>query len=229
MCIVRSQRELREFYLNAIADGAQTAERLRAPVSERFARFLNGIGYDAPRAALELGYGMGTYTVALARSGFDVVAVDQVPARILRSRLAESSDWAHHIDIVEQRVENYSVTNNFGIVVAKDVLHYLRRDQVREVLTRCIQRAPAAAGHFLEMFTDITRTDRQGRRVLIEGEAAYTAAAFCDVIEHLYNGWTVQISLMPHAERNTDSPRNYFEANRITVSAYRRTPAGVAR
>jgi 2-polyprenyl-3-methyl-5-hydroxy-6-metoxy-1,4-benzoquinol methylase len=229
MCVVRSQHEVGQFYLNALADGAQTAERLCAPVSDRFARFLNSVSAQAPRTALELGYGMGTYSVTLARSGFAVVAVDQVPARILRSRLAESPDWSRHIEVVEQRVESYAVTNNFGVVVAKDVLHYLRKDQVREVLTRCIQRAPAAAGHFLEVFTDITRTDRQGRRVMIEGEAAYTAAVFRDVIEHLYSGWTVRVTLRPHAERDTDSPRNYFEANRITVCAYQRTPAGGSR
>lgn len=221
MCVVRSQHELSEFYLNVLADGAQTAERLCAPVSDRFAGFLNSIGTRTPRTALELGYGMGTYTVALARTGFDVVTVDQVPARILRSRLAGCPDWAQRIEIVEKRIENYSVTQQFGIVVAKDVLHYLRQDQVREVLTRCIQTAPDGAAHFLEVFTDISRTDRQGRSVFIEDEAAYTAGIFRATIEHLYIGWSVHMVLTPHAERNTDSPRNYFEANRITVCARR--------
>lgn len=229
MCIVRTQQQVSEFYLNALANGTQTAERLCAPISDRFAQFLNGLSAHTPRTALELGYGMGTYSVALARNGFRVVAVDQVPARILRSRLAESPDWARRIEIVEQRAERFAVTRNFGVVVAKDFLHYLGQDEVRELLSRCIHTAPAAAGHFLEVFTDITRTDRQGRRVLIEGEAAYTAKVFRDVIERLYNGWTVQATLRPHAEGEADSPRIYFEANKITVCAYRRPPAGGPR
>ena len=229
MCVTRSQRELSDFYLKALTEGTQTAERLCAPVSDRFARFLKAVNDDSRRTALELGYGMGTYTVALARTGFDVVAVDQVPAQILRSRLTGSPDWTSRIEVVEQRIENYSVAQQFDVVVAKDVLHYLRRDQVREVLTRCIQRAPGRAEHFLEVFTDISRTDRQGRRVLIEDEAAYTAGLFCATIEHIYTGWQVQTSLTRHAERNTDSPRNYFEANRITVYARRTATNGAER
>lgn len=229
MCITRSQHDLSQFYRNALAAGTQTAERLCAPVSDRFAGFLHGVSPDIPRTALDLGYGTGTYSLTLARSGFDVVAVDQVPALIFRSRLGERPDWAGQIEVVEDRIETYSVTGNFGVVVAKDVLHYLRQDQVRELLTRCIQRAPVAAGHFLEVFTDITRTDSRGRRVLIEDEAAYTAACFRDVIERLYSGWSVHATLRPHAERETDSPRNYFEANKITVRAYRNAQEGGCR
>ncbi|MFG1795803.1 methyltransferase domain-containing protein [Nocardia sp. NPDC049149] len=229
MCIVRTQHDVSEFYRKALAEGTQTAERLCAPVSDRFAGFLHGISADAPRTALELGYGMGTYSLALARSGFTVVAVDQVPARIFRSRLSANPDWLKHIDVVEQRVESCSVIGNFGLVIAKDVLHYLRQDQVRELLTRCIQRAPAAAGHFLEVFTDITRTDRRGHGVMIDGEAAYTAAGFRDLIERLYSGWAIHTTLSPHAERDTETARNYFEANRITVCAYRHTGTGALR
>lgn len=226
MCIIRSQREVSDFYCRSLGNGVSTAERLAAPVSDRFAAFLNTVDPRAPRIALDLGYGMGTYTVTLARTGFDVVAVDQIPAQILRSRMTDCPEWADRIELVEKRIEDYSVQRHFGLVIAKDVLHYLRQDQVRDVLTRCIQRAPAGAGHYLEIFTDITRADRQGRHVLIENEAAYTADTFTRTIEHLYRGWTVHTSLTQHSERNTDSPRNYFEANRITVQAHRNSCGG---
>ncbi|MFD4432456.1 class I SAM-dependent methyltransferase [Nocardia sp. NPDC058497] len=209
------------FYLAALAGDVPTAERLSAPVSDRFAKFLNAVDDRAPRTALDLGCGVGTYTVALARAGFEVVAVDQVPTQILRSRLVGLADWANRIGVVQQRIETFSVEKQFGVVVAKDVLHYLRQDQVRETLTRCIQRAPVGTGHFLEVFTDITRTDRQGRRVLIEDEAAYTADTFRTTIERLYTGWDCHMSLTRHCERNGDSPHNYFEANKITVRTYR--------
>ncbi|MGS2809249.1 MULTISPECIES: class I SAM-dependent methyltransferase [Nocardia] len=223
MCTERSQKEVTAFYLAALSSHAATAERLSAPVSDRFAGFLNALDPHTPRTALDLGYGMGTYTVALARAGFDVVAVDQVPTEIMRTRLVGPDDWADRIELVQQRIENYPVRQRFGVVIAKDVLHYLRQDQVREILTRCVQRATVGTGHFLEVFTDITRTDRQGRRVLIENEAAYTADTFRTTIERLYHGWSCHMSLTRHCERNTDSPGNYFEANKITVRAYRTT------
>ncbi|TCJ90244.1 class I SAM-dependent methyltransferase [Nocardia alba] len=223
MYLARSQKDVTAFYLAALASEAPTAERLSAPVSDRFAEFLNAIDVRAPRTALDLGYGRGTYAVALARAGFEVVAVDQVPTQILRSRLAGLADLADRINVVQQRIENFSVERQFGVVVAKDVLHYLRQDQVRETLTRCIQRAPIGTGHFLEVFTDIIRTDRQGRRVLIEDEAAYTADTFRTTIERLYTGWNCHMSLTRHRERNTDSAHNYFEANRITVHGHRTT------
>lgn len=223
MYVLRSQKDVAAFYLVALTGQAPTGERLSAPVSERFAGFLNAVDDRAPRTALDLGYGIGAYSMALARAGFDVVALDQVPAQILRSRLAVLGEWADRIDVVQKRIETFAVARQFGVVVAKDVLHYLRQDQVREILTRCIQRAPAGTGHFLEVFTDISRTDRQGRRVLIEDEAAYTADTFRTTIERLYTGWDCRMSLTPHRERNTDSAHNYFEANRITVHAHRTT------
>lgn len=233
MAIVRSQRSVSEFYLQALASGDGTAERLDAPVSDRFAAFANAIEPRTPRMALDLGYGMGIYAVTLARLGFGVVAVDQIPADILRSRLTGHPDLADRIEIVEQRIENFSVERQFGVVVARDVLHYLQRHHVREVLTRCVQRAPAGASHYLEVFTDIERTDRRGRRVLIENEAAYTAADFRHTIETIYRDWTVHMTLTAHSENNTgptatdpDRPRKYFSANRITVTARRAAITG---
>lgn len=221
MYVARSQRDVTAFYLKALAEGESTAERLCAPVSDRFAAFLNAVDDCAPRTALDLGYGMGAYSVALARAGFEVVAVDQVPTQILRSRLAQLPEWRDRIEVVQQRIEGFPVRKQFGVVVAKDVLHYLRQDQVREILTRCIQRSPVGTGHFLEVFTDIARTDRRGRRVWIEQEAAYTADTFRTTIERLYTGWDCQLRMIRHGERNTDSAHNYFEANKITVRAYR--------
>lgn len=222
MCVLRSQHELSMFYLAAVSAGEQTAERLCAPVSDRFAGFLNSVDHrTTPPTALELGYGMGTYTVALAHAGFHVLAVDQVPAQFLQERMAAYPECAERVRVVEQRIEDFPIVEQFGVVLAKDVLHYLGREQVRDVLGRCIRWAPTGAAHFLEVFTDIRRTDRRGRRVLIEGEAAYTASTFREIAERLYSGWQVHSTLTRHTERNTDSPQNYFEANRITVCARR--------
>ncbi|MFF0494513.1 class I SAM-dependent methyltransferase [Nocardia sp. NPDC004068] len=226
MCVIRSQRSVREFYLQALTAGVETAERLDAPVTDRFAAFLNALGPHVPRAALELGYGHGIYAITLSRLGFRVTAVDQVPADILRARIADQSELADRIEIVEQRLEHFDVRQQFGIVVARNVLHYLDQQQVRCLLTRCVQRAPGGAGHYLEVFTDIERTDRRGRRVFIEGEAAYTCAEFRTLIDTLYHGWDVHFTVAPYDEANsgsTSAVRKYFHANRITVIARRGT------
>ncbi|RDI59027.1 methyltransferase family protein [Nocardia pseudobrasiliensis] len=230
MSVIRSQRSVREFYRKALTDGADTAERLDAPVCDRFAAFVNALDPRAPQTALELGYGRGTYAIALACLGFHTVAVDQIPAEILRTRIADQPELAQRLDIVEQRIENYDVRTQFGIVVARNVLHYLGRRHVRELLTRCIQSAPAGAGHYLEVFTDIERTDRTGRRVVIEGEAAYTAAEFRSLIDRLYHHWEGHLTVTTYSENNSSDTgnaadkRKYFRANRIIVTARHTAP-----
>ena len=232
MIIIRSRRSVEDFYRAALRAGTGTAERLDAPVADRFAAFLNALHPDTPRTALELGYGMGIYATTLARLGFRVTAVDQIPPEILRDRLAGSPGLSGRITIVQQRLESYCTSGDFGVLVAKDVLHYIEQDRVYELLSGCAHQAPGGAGHYLEVFTDIERTDRSGHNVLIDGEAAYTAGSFQAAVCDIYRDWNVHWIQSPHSETNTGHPagatasRKYFQANKITVIATRSTNRG---
>nr|WSZ14119.1 class I SAM-dependent methyltransferase [Streptomyces canus] len=217
-----SKASVHAFYADAILCGRNTAENLQAATSERFNMLLESIGDGTPRTALDLGYGAGTYTIALARAGFRVVAVDQIPSDSLLQRIDGASDWANRIETRECLAENFAIDEDFGVVVAKDVLHYLARHDVESVLTSAVTHAHGASYHYLEVFTGITRRSADGRQLRIEGEADYSPDAFRQVIERIYDGWDLTLLWSEHAEQDSRTGRNCFEATRATAIAANR-------
>ncbi|MFI1810874.1 class I SAM-dependent methyltransferase [Streptomyces sp. NPDC020422] len=222
MPVQHSKASLHAFYADALRNGRSTGEQLHAPVSVRFRALLTSLPADIPRRALDLGYGAGAYTIALAKAGFTVVAVDQAPAEPLLRRLSPHEDLAERVTVVESLIEQYVVEEDFGLVVAKDVLHYLSQRDVEAVLTQAVQSSRSVNVHYLEVFTGISRTDAQGGQVHIEGEARYTPETLSRAVERIYEGWDVTVSWGDHAEQDTRSGRTYFEATRATVTAVRR-------
>ncbi|WP_405471435.1 class I SAM-dependent methyltransferase [Streptomyces canus] len=214
-----SRASVHAFYADAILHGRNTAENLQAAPSERFNTLLASIGDGTPRTALDLGYGAGTYTIALARAGFRVVAVDQIPSDSLLQRIDGTSDWAPRIDPRECLAENFAIDQDFGVVVARDVLHYLARRDVESLLTTAVAHARGANYHYLEVFTGISRRSSDGRLLRIEGEADYSPDCFGHVIEQIYDGWDLTPLWSEHAEQDSRTGRNCFEATRATVIA----------
>ncbi|MFD9120542.1 MULTISPECIES: class I SAM-dependent methyltransferase [Streptomyces] len=217
-----SKASVHAFYADAIPRGQNTAENLQAATSERFNTLLESIGDETPRTALDLGYGAGTYTIALARAGFRVVAVDQIPSDSLLHRVDGAADWARLIDPRECLAENFAIDEDFGVIVAKDVLHYLARRDVESLLTSAVAHAGGANYHYLEVFTGITRRSADGRLLRIEGEAEYSPDSFRHAIERIYDGWDLTLLWSEHAEQDSRTGRNCFEATRATVIAANR-------
>lgn len=225
MPVQHSKASLHAFYADALRNGRSTGEQLHAPVSARFRALLTSLPADIPRRALDLGYGAGAYTIALAKAGFTVVAVDQAPAEPLLRRLSPHEDLAERVTVVESLIEQYVFEKDFGLLVAKDVLHYLSQRDVEAVLTQAVQSRLSVNVHYLEVFTGISRTDAQGGQIHIEGEARYTPETLSRALERIYEGWDVTVSWDDHAEQDTRSRRTYFEATRATVTAVRRCHA----
>jgi hypothetical protein len=217
-----SKASVHAFYAEAIRDGLNTAENLQAVTSERFNTLLESLGSGTPRTALDLGYGAGTYTIALARAGFRVVAIDQIPSESLLQRVGDPSDWAHRIETRECLAENFAIDEDYGVIVAKDVLHYLAKSDVESLLTSAVAHARGANYHYLEVFTGITRRSADGRLLRIEGEADYSPDSFRRVVERIYDGWDLTLLWSEHAEQDSRSGRNCFEATRATVIAANR-------
>ncbi|MFF6781317.1 methyltransferase domain-containing protein [Streptomyces sp. NPDC012510] len=217
-----SRASVHAFYADAILCGRNTAENLQAATSERFNTLLESIGDGTPHTALDLGYGAGTYTIALARAGFRVVAVDQIPSDSLLQRIDGASDWAHRIETRECLAENFAIDEDFGVVVAKDVLHYLARRDIESLLTSAVTHAQGANYHYLEVFTGITRRSADGSNLRIEGEADYSPETFRQVIERIYDGWDLTLLWSEHTEQDRRTGRNCFEATRATVIAANR-------
>lgn len=224
MTTPRSKASLHAFYADAVERGRDTPEGLRSPTSARFNRFVSTVGPATPRTALDLGYGMGAYSIALARAGFQVVAVDQVPSAPFLQRLRDQGEPADRVEVVEGLIEQHPIADGLGVLVAKDVLHYLARDDVEALLVRATAASHPHGRHYLEVFTDISRTAANGRVQRIEGEADLSADSFRCLVERVYRGWNVSLTWDAHAEQDGRTGLNYFEALRATVIAARNTP-----
>ncbi|WP_405360778.1 methyltransferase domain-containing protein [Kitasatospora sp. NBC_00085] len=227
MSVQHSKASLHAFYAEALRNGRSTGEKLCAPVPARFLALLASLPADTPRRALDLGYGAGAYTIALAEAGFTVVAVDQAPAEPLLHRLLARKDLAERVTVVESLIEKYAVQEDFGLLVAKDVLHYLSQQDVERLLTGAVRSSRSVNLHYLEIFTAISRTDAHDGQIHIEGEARYTPDTLGRALERIYDGWDVSVRWDDHTEQDTRSGRSYFEATRATVVASRRFPAPV--
>ncbi|MGW2081934.1 class I SAM-dependent methyltransferase [Streptomyces sp. NPDC001939] len=217
-----SKASIRAFYADALKNTRSTGEKLRSPVSAGFLALLQYLPAATPRRALDLGYGAGAYTISLAQSGFTVVAVDQAPAEPLLRQLSQHRGLAERVTVEETLIEHYPVREDFGVLVAKDVLHYLSQQDVEALLTRAVHNSRSVNVHYLEVFTAISRTDASGDQIHIEGEARYTPESFGRVLEGIYKGWDVTQRWDGHTEQDTRSRRTYFEATRATVIAMRR-------
>ncbi|MFF3844716.1 class I SAM-dependent methyltransferase [Streptomyces sp. NPDC002328] len=217
-----SKASVHAFYADAIRRGRNTAENLQAATSERFNTLLESIGDGTPRTALDLGYGAGNYTIDLARAGFRVTAVDQIPRNSLLRRIRGAGNWAHRIDPRECLAEDFAIDEDFGVIVAKDILHYLARRDVESLLTNAVTHARGGNYHYLEVFTRITRRSTDGQLLRIEGEAGYSPDVFQRVIERIYDGWDLTLLWSEHAEQDSRTGRNCFEATRATVIAANR-------
>ncbi|MEU6246075.1 class I SAM-dependent methyltransferase [Glycomyces sp. NPDC047010] len=221
----RSQEAVRRFYTEALTAGIDTAEDLHAPVSAEVHALIASARANGAVLALDVGYGSGKHTIAMLQAGLCVHAVDQVPPGPLAAAVARHPLDPARLHIRQGRLEDFTPTDAYDLVIAKDVLHYLGRDHVTRLLAALIDAALPATVHHLEMFTDIWRITGPDTPVCIEGEAAFTTADLAILLHGLYAGWEVTRTDRPHQERDTTSGRPYFKATRVTVQA--RKPAVV--
>lgn len=224
MTIHRSQESLIKFYTEALAAGENTPDELQAPIAPAFAELLDTLpltGHD--RTALDIGYGAGTYSIALAQHGFRVHSVDRVPAALFTARLPATS-WARRIHVAACRIEDYPIRPPLGVIVAKDVLHYLSRRDVHAVLAAGIGASVPGSCHYMRVFTNICRTTHHGDTIRIDGELGCSASEFIATLTRLYRGWSLTHTTSPHTERDRRTGRPHFQATRLTVVAQRAAP-----
>jgi SAM-dependent methyltransferase len=114
--------------------------RRRADVS--FYRELAKQRLGASGRILELGAGSGRATVALARAGYEVVAIDQSPAmlRKLRARVAAlPAAVAKRITVAEGDLRSFDVGEKFPLVIAVfNVLEHLYTRVEIDACLRCV-------------------------------------------------------------------------------------------
>ncbi|MET7769076.1 class I SAM-dependent methyltransferase [Nocardia sp. NPDC005366] len=224
MPLLRSQQSLTAYYTAALAIGDTTPENLQQAVTPEFMQLLATTSLTgSTRTALDIGYGAGAYAIALAQNGFEVQAVDRVAAELFTSRLP-ASDWAAHIRAVCSPIQHYPITEPVGVLVAKDVLHYLQRSDVYSVLDTAITVSVPGSCHYLQIFTDIDRTDPDGKPVGIEDELDSTTDQLITDLEQLYRGWSLHHTTTDHRESDRSTGRPYFHATKVTTIARRGNP-----
>ncbi|WP_437873483.1 class I SAM-dependent methyltransferase [Sorangium sp. So ce363] len=226
MATLLSKDSIRSWYARAIGEDLPNDEGLDAPVDSTFEELLGAVDPELPRTAVDLGYGRGHYSIALAARGFAVEAVDHIPARYLRRSLRGKGDLARRITIVEGDLVDFAPRGPYGIVVAKDVLHFLERAQIERLLGATVRASGDHCCHFLTVFTDIRRTSPTGSRIQLDGEADYSAAELSEMIARIYAAWQVEWSWVEHEERDridASDGRPYFRAKRATLIARKST------
>lgn len=221
MTVRRSQESVHQFYVAALAAGTDTAEALNADVSPRCRSLIDQARDLGLECALDLGYGIGNHALAMLEAGLRVVAVDQAPPDRLAAVVAGRGLNPDRIQIRQCLLEAFVPEEGIGLIIAKDVLHYLSRDHVVRILASSINRSAPGALHHLEVFCDIWRITGEGTPVVIEGEAAFQAETFIGLVRGLYAEWDLEIIQEPHVERDARSDTPYFTATRIVVTARR--------
>lgn len=105
---------------------------------------------------LDAGCGTGLFTVAMAKRGYQVTAVDIAPRMIAAARrAAEEAGVAHRIEFLEGDVEQVTATlGRFDVVVSFDVLVHYPREPFR---TLCTQLAQCSDGPLLMTYAPYSR------------------------------------------------------------------------
>jgi tellurite methyltransferase len=145
---------------------------------------------------LDLGCGLGNLSLAAARGGAKVAAVDASPAAIERIRevaAAEGLDvWPVLADF-----ENYVIAGEFDTIVAIGLLMFFRREKALALLAH-IQDHVATNGHAIV-------------NVLVEGTTymgMFDPPNYClfgrDELEERFEGWEIVLS----AHDSFDAPGN---------------------
>jgi tellurite methyltransferase len=82
---------------------------------------------------LDLGCGLGNLSIAAARRGATVTAVDASPAAVERIRRTAAVENLH-LTAVLADVEDYAIEGHYDTVIAIGILMFLRREQALKLL-----------------------------------------------------------------------------------------------
>lgn len=209
---------LREFYNTTIGGQQLDYEGLREEVPSSFTSLLHpNIGGEI-RRGLDIGYGYGQYTVALAQANYKVDAIDIIDANMLNSKLADLA-LLDRVNVIEQDARQFMPKQVYDLVVSKDVLHYFTQPEVTNLLGRVIKYSGYSAAHYLVIFSDIQRRGPDGNAVKLKGEAAFSRSQLISTIGGLYGDWRINVTTEPYEEPSFDSNVTipYFSANKNTI------------
>lgn len=213
-----NKKSLKSFYDRVLSAGLATQENLLGEVTEDFTRLLESVKHDHKSVAYDLGYGFGKYSISAAKKGFHVIAVDFVSSKYFESRLKGQS-YADKIQVINKDLAFFKPNTECSLVVAKDVLHYLSKDSVKELLVNLEALTLQGGGHYLVVFTDIERYSSEGKQLSIEDEARFESKEFVELIKEIYADWILDVKVDKYREKDRTGKTDYFISNRVSVIA----------
>lgn len=212
------QSSVKSFYEKAMKNRISTQENLLAPVTMDFLKVLSNFPNGIGLRAIDLGYGYGNYSIEMAQKGFQVTAVDYVKRDYFEKRLGDTV-LSGKITIIERDLNIFTPEERYDVVVSKDVLHFLRKSKVEELINVLVRQTNKRGWHYLVIFTDIRRKSGDGNEILIENEAQLTIEDLLNLINFNYHNWKVDIKVEPYQEKDRSGKEDYFKANKVTLIA----------
>lgn len=216
----KKEENLKEYYENIFRKSKENQENLFKQPNSQFKELVNKFKHKDQKKALDLGYGAGNYTKYLLDSGFSVVSVDMVDKSIFSNKCIEEIK-SKKLKIVEMDINDYNSQQKIDFLVCKDVLHYLKRENVEKILKNITDNTNKNGYHYLVVFTDINRKDENGKQKIIENEANFSLEDIIKLVKKYYKDWDVKINVKSYKEKDKFSDTNdyYFRANQITIIA----------
>jgi len=152
----------------------------------RGAREIDDLSLPAARGvALDLGAGLGLHSIALAKRGFDVLAIDNCQALLdeLRSRAADLAIATHLADLLDFRA--CLTTQPQVILCMGDTLTHLPALSAVESLLASVAGSLAPGGVFAATFRDYATSGLKGeqRFILVRGDESRILTCFLEYQE----------------------------------------------
>lgn len=176
------------------------------------------INCDEETVAIDVGYGVGNYTIYLASKGVNVIAIDIIDKKILKKKI-EMYDFKHNISIVEADARNVIYDFPVDIVVAKNILHFFSREEICNIIKKWIKCTNYGGVHYIVIFTDIVRLNRNREIVKLKKEADFSINEFETFVSNLYVGWKCDFIVEQYSEKDESGEFDYFKATKVSVVA----------
>ena len=211
---------MKKYYNELFMNKKDNTEKIFEDVSNDFKKNINQ-NFEKliqDKYALDLGYGYGNYTIFLAEKGYNVDAIDIVKPYWLKNRIKNNETLKKNINIYSSDIRNIVLKKKYSIVVAKDVLHYLKIDELQEILYKIKKNTAKRSIIYIVMFADIKRRDRDGNIKLIENEANLSEHNVVEIINKIFTKCVILTSIENYREKEkyNNKYKYYFEAKRIS-------------
>jgi len=129
---------------------------------------------------IDLGCGEGQNAVFLAKNGFDVLAIDNLQLSVYKtSRLGYLNDV--FVNAVMKDIRNFRTSEKYDVIICLGVLHFLKKDEAKEILRYMRKISNIGAVHVIETFL-LNELSKEG-----EDDGYYGPGE----LKELYSDWNI--------------------------------------